>query len=65
MKPNDVLTLSFTSGTTGEPKAAMQTHNNYVAALQAFLNASAECIENGTHLSYLPYAHTFERMIIL
>lgn len=30
VQPNDVLNLQFTSGTTGNPKAAMLTHNNLV-----------------------------------
>jgi cyclohexanecarboxylate-CoA ligase len=32
--PNDVTLLIFTSGTTGEPKGAMHTHNTLVAALR-------------------------------
>jgi cyclohexanecarboxylate-CoA ligase len=31
--PNDVTLLIFTSGTTGEPKGVMHTHNTMVAAL--------------------------------
>ena len=31
--PNDVTLLMFTSGTTGEPKGAMHTHNSLVAAI--------------------------------
>ena len=30
--PNDVTLLIFTSGTTGEPKGVMHTHNTLVAA---------------------------------
>ena len=30
--PNDVTLLIFTSGTTGEPKGVMHTHNTVVAA---------------------------------
>jgi cyclohexanecarboxylate-CoA ligase len=32
--PNDITLLIFTSGTTGEPKGAMHTHNTLVAALR-------------------------------
>jgi cyclohexanecarboxylate-CoA ligase len=32
--PNDVTLLMFTSGTTGEPKGVMHTHNTLVAALE-------------------------------
>ena len=31
--PNDVTLLMFTSGTTGEPKGVMHTHNSLVAAI--------------------------------
>jgi len=32
--PNDVTLLMFTSGTTGEPKGVMHTHNSLVAAIE-------------------------------
>ncbi len=30
--PDDVLTIKFTSGTTGEPKGCVRTHDNFIAA---------------------------------
>ncbi|MCU1669109.1 MAG: AMP-dependent synthetase and ligase [Blastococcus sp.] len=45
--PNDVTLLIFTSGTTGEPKGVMHTHNTLVAAnapLPARLGASRDSV---------------------
>ena len=38
--PNDVTLLIFTSGTTGEPKGVMHTHNTLVAANHAVAGAA-------------------------
>ena len=45
--PNDVTLLIFTSGTTGEPKGVMHTHNTLVAAndpIPARLGVSSESV---------------------
>ncbi|ORZ09050.1 hypothetical protein BCR41DRAFT_358800 [Lobosporangium transversale] len=63
-KKDEVATLCYTSGTTGQPKGAMLTHKNFIAAV-------GTCYE-GTHiapddvvLSYLPLAHIMGRVGIL
>jgi len=58
----DVCTIIFTSGTTGEPKGVMLTHNNF---LHQVLNIkSVANIEVGDiWLSVLPVWHSFERVI--
>jgi long-chain acyl-CoA synthetase len=52
----------YTSGTTGVPKAVIQTHANIIAcsaAIQAYI-----CLEpTDSYLSYLPLAHSFERQV--
>jgi len=37
--PNDVAELIFTSGTTGEPKGVMHTHNTLIAGTRAMIDA--------------------------
>ncbi|MBM3540709.1 MAG: long-chain fatty acid--CoA ligase [Alphaproteobacteria bacterium] len=39
MEPDDVAWLFYTSGTTGKPKGAMETHRNLVTMTQQFLAA--------------------------
>ena len=40
-QPNDVFEIIFTSGTTGEPKGVMHTHNTLWAANQAMIEAQS------------------------
>lgn len=60
-KPQDLATISYTSGTTGVPKGAMLNHSSLIA------NASgtARVLEfhpGDRHISYLPLAHIYERV---
>jgi long-chain acyl-CoA synthetase len=60
LKPDDVATVVYTSGTTGKPKGVMLTHRNIVS------NAAAACRKyhftpDDALISYLPLAHMFER----
>ncbi|KAK7469687.1 hypothetical protein BaRGS_00036316 [Batillaria attramentaria] len=63
-KPEDLATLCYTSGTTGDPKGVMLTHANFLICLSAvyFHARGVFSLEpSDTHLSYLPLAHMFER----
>ncbi|NXK09589.1 ACSL5 ligase, partial [Herpetotheres cachinnans] len=65
-KPEDLCIVCFTSGTTGNPKGAMLTHQNVVANAAAFLRSTentAECTSSDITMSYLPLAHMFERVV--
>lgn len=52
------------SGTTGNPKGAMLSHRNMICTLRAIMTM-AGLVENDVHISYLPLAHIFERVVIL
>lgn len=63
-KPDDVFCLSYTSGTTGTPKGAMLTHKNMISTVRAAAT-QMELVPGDVHISYLPLAHIFERMVML
>ena len=59
----DVFTFCYTSGTTGDPKGAMLTHENIMSAISGSDNILPVRIGD-RHLSYLPLAHIFERFVM-
>ncbi|CAH0387269.1 unnamed protein product [Bemisia tabaci] len=62
-KPNDLCTVCYTSGTTGNPKGVMLSHGNIVAAISAVLLQLGEHRPryNDVMISFLPLAHMLER----
>ncbi|XP_034038236.1 long-chain-fatty-acid--CoA ligase 1-like [Thalassophryne amazonica] len=65
-RPEDLAVICFTSGTTGNPKGAMLTHGNIVAATSAVIKSiegSCPLGPSDVHISYLPLAHMFERVV--
>lgn len=65
-KPEDLSVVCFTSGTTGNPKGAMLTHQNVVSNAAAFLRCTENTVEitsSDIVISYLPLAHMFERVV--
>jgi len=61
VKPDDLATLVYTSGTTGPPKGAMLTHDNIVWTCGA-LDGILEAGPGDRKLSYLPLSHIAERV---
>ena len=59
--PEDIVTINYTSGTTGNPKGVTLTHANAVAAASASL-CVAEQSKNDVICSYLPLAHIYQRV---
>lgn len=61
VQPDDLCTIVYTSGTTGEPKGAMLANRSLVDITRAALEAFPLGPDDET-LSFLPYAHVFERI---
>ncbi|HEY3734241.1 MAG TPA: long-chain fatty acid--CoA ligase [Streptosporangiaceae bacterium] len=61
IRPEDPVTLLYTSGTTGNPKGVVITHRNVLYEL-AVASASGTVPEHVRWVSYLPLAHIAERM---
>lgn len=62
--PDSIYCFSYTSGTTGNPKAAMLSHRNLASCIQG-MTAEGVIRQGDRHLSYLPMAHVFERIFYL
>ncbi|MFJ3924746.1 AMP-dependent synthetase/ligase [Streptomyces sp. NPDC090022] len=61
-RPEDPLTVVYTSGTTGDPKGVRLTHRNIL--LQSVrLDRGVELPEHAEHICYLPFAHIAERIL--
>lgn len=60
-RPDDIVTINYTSGTTGNPKGVLLRHRNAVAA-----SSSSLCVcrqgPSDVMCSYLPLAHIFQRV---
>lgn len=62
VQPDDLLTVIFTSGTTGAPKGVMLSHQNVLSNALAIKKAST--VDPGDRaLSFLPLNHIYERTI--
>ncbi|HUT53162.1 MAG TPA: long-chain fatty acid--CoA ligase [bacterium] len=62
LKPDDLCTMVYTSGTTGPPKGAMITHGNILAVHEAIDKILKLDQDSDMTLSILPYAHVYERI---
>lgn len=63
--PQDILIFCYTSGTTGDPKGVLVTHENLASAFGASRGRKpfTTITGNDVLLSYLPLPHIFERMV--
>jgi long-chain acyl-CoA synthetase len=65
IRRDQIATFTYTSGTTGEPKAVIQTHDNMLSMLENIEEVGlfdAKAREGGLFL-FLPLAHSFGRLI--
>ena len=63
-KPDDLYTITWSSGTTGSPKGIMLTHKNLVASISGahalVKDANINFDAHQVHLSFFPSAHVGE-----
>ena len=62
-QPDDIISLVFTSGTTGMPKGVIQTHNSNLIPIRRFTNTFG-ISKSPRYFSYLPLSHIAERQIV-
>lgn len=61
---DDIWMFCYTSGTTGDPKAAMLSHGNLLSSGSAvFSVGGANFQDTDIIISYLPLAHSFEKCL--
>jgi long-chain acyl-CoA synthetase len=64
VKPADLASIVYTSGTTGVPKGVLLSHDNFASNINT-LASIIEFTEKDTSLSFLPLSHVLERMVTL
>lgn len=58
---DDLACLLYTSGTTGKPKGAMLTHNNFITNVEMAIHLMPIVNKDYRFLSFLPLCHVYER----
>ncbi len=64
LKSDDLATIMYTSGTTGQPKGVMLTHGNFTSNSQSAYDASP-CGPDAVYLNWLPMSHIYARTVDL
>ncbi|KAL1722571.1 hypothetical protein EV715DRAFT_270160 [Schizophyllum commune] len=60
-QPDDIVSICYTSGTTGNPKGALLSHQSLALAVHSN-TFGMELPDDAATLSYLPLAHIYERL---
>jgi long-chain acyl-CoA synthetase len=61
--PDDLATILYTSGTTGEPKGVMLTHGNLVANAQMMIDVFGPFDGRTLFFNWLPLSHIYARTV--
>jgi long-chain acyl-CoA synthetase len=63
-QPGDLITISYTSGTTGTPKGVMITHDNLMSVIEDCISVLGPFVkpEKEVVLSFLPFSHIFGKV---
>lgn len=64
VKPDDLLVLPYSSGTTGLPKGVMLTHRNLVANIAQSL-VNVDIIHNDVMIGILPFFHIYGMVVVM
>ncbi|KAF3918856.1 S-dihydroxybenzoyltransferase [Dactylellina cionopaga] len=59
--PDDIITINYTSGTSGVPKGVVLTHRNAIGAVTTSMICAPQ-YGDSIMLSYMPLAHIYERL---
>ncbi|KAG6466794.1 hypothetical protein ZIOFF_075398 [Zingiber officinale] len=64
---DDICTIMYTSGTTGDPKGVLISNKNIITLISGvdrlLLSVNEQLHEDDVYISYLPLAHIFDRVI--
>lgn len=60
---DSIAMFCYTSGTTGDPKAAQLTHGNFLSTATAAIHCGFDVNHEDCYISYLPLAHSFEKVL--
>jgi long-chain acyl-CoA synthetase len=60
--PDDLATIMYTSGTTGQPKGVMLSHDNLLSNALSMMGGT-EVSEESVVLSWLPFSHIYGRLV--
>lgn len=64
-RPEDPVTLIYTSGTCGQPKGIIYTHKQLIAACRAVVDSLPPEMHRGSTVAWLPMANLLQQMINL
>jgi long-chain acyl-CoA synthetase len=62
-RPDDLALLTFSSGTTGQPKPIAYSHGQVITAVRSIVEAFPQIDEGARLVGWLPLANLFQRMI--